>query len=364
VSAAERGTEHDHVAHAPGGSDSDARGHAGHSHGVDADTDRRLLSIALLLIAGFMAVEVVIGLVASSLALIADAGHLLSDAAAIGLALVAMRLAARPAKGSFTYGLRRAEILSAQANGLTLLLLAGLFSVEGVRRLLTPPQVRGGLVLAVALVGVAVNLLAAYVLSKANRQSLNVEGSFQHILTDLYAFLGTAAAGLVIVLTGWQQADAVATLLVAALMVKAGLSLVRESGRVFLEAAPRGVDPAAVHAVLAGSDSVVEVHELHVWEVTSGFPALSAHVLVDSACDCHRSRQRLEALLSERFGIEHTTLQVDHREDLLPLPTTRVASGQPSAGPGEPEAGAGLHAGHLGALGATGDHAHRDGGCR
>jgi len=357
--------EHDHVAHGPGGRGTGrAQKQGAHSHAVSADTDQRLLSIALLLIAGFLGLEVVIGLVASSLALIADAGHLLSDAAAIGLALVAMRLAARPAKGSFTYGLRRAEILSAQANGLTLLLLAALFTVEGVRRLLTPPEVRGGLVLAVALVGVAVNVLAAYVLSKANRQSLNVEGSFQHILTDLYAFLGTAAAGLVIVLTGWQQADAVATLLVAALMVKAGLSLVRESGRVFLEAAPRGVDPAAVHAALTGSDSVVEVHELHIWEVTSGFPALSAHVLVDRACDCHRSRQQLEALLAEQFGIEHTTLQVDHREDLLPSPTIRMASGQPSAGPGEPEAGAGLHAGHRGALGASGDHGHRDGGCR
>jgi len=324
--------------------------HAGHGHSrVSADTDRRLLTGALLLIAGFMVVEVAVGIAASSLALVADAGHMLSDAAAIGIALVAMRLAARPAQGSYTYGLRRAEILSAQANGLTLLLLAVLFAVEGVQRLLDPPEVRGALVLAVALVGVVVNLAAAYLLSRANRQSLNVEGSFQHILTDLYAFLGTAVAAVVIVLTGWQRADAVATLLVAALMVKAGLTLVRESGRVFLEAAPRGIEPAAVSDAITSTAGVVEVHELHVWEVSSGFPALSAHVLVDSTSDCHGTRGELEAVLGDRFGIRHTTLQVDHREDLLPLPRWSEHT---------------VHAGHAGPRGASGDHVHPDDSCR
>lgn len=327
--------EHDHAC---------GDGQAGHAHGVSAEADRRLLTIALLLIAGFMAVEVTVGLVASSLALIADAGHMLTDAAAIGLALVAMRLAARPARGQFTFGLRRAEILSAQANGITLLLLAVYFIVEGIRRLIDPPQVRGGLVLAVALAGIAVNLLAAWVMSKANRQSLNIEGSFQHIVTDLQAFIGTAIAATVIVTTGWDRADPLATLLVAALMLRAGLGLVRESGRVFLEAAPRGISPAAIHARITGTPGVLEVHELHVWEVTSGFPALSAHVLVDTTCDCHARRQELEAMLVQEFGITHTTLQVDHREDLLP-------------------AAAAPHPGHATDLGATGDHAHDTGSC-
>jgi len=327
-------------------------GHAGHSHGMSADADRRLLAVALALIVAFMAAEVTVGLVARSLALVADAGHMLTDAAAIALALVAMRLAARPARGSYTYGLKRVEILSAQANGVTLLLLAVFFTVEGVRRLVDPPQVRGGLVLVVALAGIVVNLLAAWVLSKANRQSLNVEGSFQHILTDLYAFIGTAVAAGVILATGWQRADPLATLLVAALMVKAGYALVRESGRVFLEAAPRGIDPAAVETVIRSTPGVLEVHELHVWEVTSGFPALSAHILVDTACDCHASRQDLEAMIAGRFGIDHTTLQVDHRADLLPVPAR--------GGPGDPRA----HGGHLGALGATGDHNHDSRGCR
>src|SRR4051794_7235858 len=192
-------------------------GHAGHSHGPTANSDRRLLSIALTLIVGFMAVEVVVGFLASSLALIADAGHMLTDAAAIALALVAMRLATRPARGSYTFGLRRAEILSAQANGLTLLLLAVFFVVESIRRLIDPAAVEGGLMLIIALVGIVVNVAATWVLSKANRQSLNTEGAFQHILTDLYAFIGTAIAAGVILLTGWDRADPIASLLVAAL---------------------------------------------------------------------------------------------------------------------------------------------------
>jgi cobalt-zinc-cadmium efflux system protein len=331
--------------------------HGGHTHGVSKDADRRFLSIALALIVGFMVVEVVVGALAGSLALIADAGHMLTDAAAIGLALVAMRLAARPARGAFTYGLKRVEILSAQANGLTLLVLALVFIVEGVLRLIDPPSVQGGLVLGTALFGIVVNLAAAYALSKANRQSMNVEGSFQHILTDLYAFIATAVAAGIILTTGWERADAVATLLVAALMLKAGLGLVRESSRVFLEAAPRGIDPDQVQTAILAAPGVVGVHELHVWEVTSGFPALSAHVLVDTACDCHASRQDLEEMLAATFGIDHTTLQVDHRDESghdgneeYDGPVTTAAAAH--------RVMAREHAGHAGDLRATGGHGH------
>lgn len=362
---------HEHDGEWHGNAGDGGGGYAGHTHGVSADADRRLLRLALALIVGFMVAEVTVGLFADSLALIADAGHMLTDAAAIALALVAMRLAARPARGSYTYGLKRVEILSAQANGVTLLLLAAYFVAESIRRLVDPPQVRGGLVLVVALVGIVINVLAAWLLSKANRQSLNVEGSFQHILTDLYAFIGTAVAAGVILTTGWQRADPLATLLVAALMIKAGLNLVRESGRVFLEAAPRGIDPAAVEATITGSAGVLEVHELHVWEVTSGFTALSAHVLVDTACDCHASRQGLEAMVADQFGIKHTTLQVDHREDLLPLPSVRDAdirantatAPSVSTQPTE-DATARPHLGHTGSLESTGDHSHGTGECR
>ncbi len=284
----------------------------GHAHGVSADADRGKLMIALGLIVGFMLVEVVVGIIAGSLALLSDAAHMLTDAGSIALALVAMRLAARPAQGAMTYGLKRAEILSAQLNGATLLVLGALIMFEGVRRLFDPPEVEGGLVLAVALVGVVVNLAATWTLSKANRQSLNVEGAFQHILTDLFAFIATAVAGAVILLTGFARADGLAALLVAALMLHAAWGLLRDSGRVLLEAAPAGVDVKGVGQAMAAFDHVTEVHDLHVWEVSSGFVALSAHVTVAAGVDCHDVRRALAAMIGERFGIKHTTLQTGH----------------------------------------------------
>jgi cobalt-zinc-cadmium efflux system protein len=287
-------------------------GHGGHSHGMTADADRKWLTLALVLIVGFMAAEVVVGVIAGSLALITDAGHMLTDAASIVLALVAIGLAARPARGDYTYGLKRAEILSAQANGITLLLLAAYFIFEGIRRLLDPGEVEGLLVLVTALVGIVVNVAASWCISRANRSSLNVEGAYQHILNDLYAFIATAIAGAVVWLTGFARADAIAALIVAALMIRAGWGLVRASGRIFLEAAPKGVDPDGVGKELAAIDAVVEVHDLHIWEITSGEAALSAHVIVGDGADCHAIRGDLERVLRDRHHIDHTTLQVDH----------------------------------------------------
>jgi cobalt-zinc-cadmium efflux system protein len=292
--------------------------HDEHAHGIGRHADRRLLLGALGLIVAFLVGELVVGLLVGSLALLADAGHMLTDAGAIGLALLAMRLAARPAVGAYTFGLKRAEILSAQVNGLTLAVLVVLFVVEGVRRLLDPPDVPGGTVALVAAIGILVNVAAAALIARADRRSLNVAGAYWHIVTDLFAFLATLVAGLVIRWTGWTRADAVAALFVAALMAVAAYRLLRDSSRVFLEAAPRGIDPGTVEAAIRGVDGVSDVHELHVWEVTSGFPALSAHVLVDSAADCHERRLTIERLLDDGFGIEHTTLQVDHRDDVLP----------------------------------------------
>ena len=211
-----------------------------------------------------------------------------------------------------TFGFKRAEILSAQFNGATLLVLGLLIVYEGIRRLADPPDVAGAAVLVVALVGIVVNLAATWTLSRANRQSMNVEGAFQHIVTDLAAFVFTAIAGAVILVTGFRQADGLASLVVAAIMLRAAYGLLRSSGRVFLEAAPEGVDVNAVGHAMAAEPNVREVHDLHVWEVTSGFPALSAHVLVGDGDDCHGTRRSLERLLAERFKIEHTTLQVDH----------------------------------------------------
>jgi cobalt-zinc-cadmium efflux system protein len=296
------------------GAGHDHHGHGGHHHhhAPSADADARWLAVALGLIASFMVVEVVGGLLADSLALLSDAAHMLTDAGAIGLALVAARLAARPAAGRFTFGLGRAEILSAQANGGALLVLAGVIAVEAIRRLFEPPDVDGAFVVAVGVIGAAVNVAAAWALSRAERRSLNVEGARRHVLTDLYASLAAAAAGAVVLATGFDRADGIAALFVSALMLRSGWGLVAESGRVLLEAAPRGMDPNAIGRAMASEPGVVEVHDLHVWEVTSGFPALAAHVVVKPDDDCHAMRRRLQRLVGERFGIDHVTLQVDH----------------------------------------------------
>ncbi len=279
--------------------------------------DARWLVRALVLIAAFMAGEVTAGLLAHSLALLSDAAHMLTDAASIVLVLVTMRLAARPPGGGYTYGLKRAEILSAQANGITLLLLSAWLAAVAIERLVSPAQVHGGPVLAVAIIGIAVNLIVTAMIAKANRASLNVEGAFRHILTDLYAFIATAAAGLIIVITGFSRADAIASLLVVALMLKAGIGLVRESGRIFLEAAPAGLKPDEIGRAMAGRPGVTEVHDLHVWQITSGSPAASAHVLVAPGLDCHAVRGDLEELLAGTYLITHTTLQVDHAAEPL-----------------------------------------------
>jgi cobalt-zinc-cadmium efflux system protein len=286
--------------------------HAGQSHGWSSERDRSRLSVALALILGFMAFEVAFGVIANSLALLSDAAHMLTDAVALGLSIVALRLAARPARGQLTFGFRRAEILSAQFNGATLLVLGLLIVNEGIRRLISPPHVAGTTVLVVALVGIAVNLAATGSLRSANRESLNVEGAFQHIVTDLAAFIATAVAGAVIIATGYGRADGVASLFIAAIMLRAAYGLLKASGRVFLEAAPEGLDVEAIGRAMVAVPCVIEVHDLHVWEVSSGFPALSAHVLVGGGDDCHHARRALEQLLTDRFGIEHTTLQVGH----------------------------------------------------
>jgi cobalt-zinc-cadmium efflux system protein len=307
-----------------------------HAHGPAPGADARWLSAALALIVAFMAGEIVAGLASHSLALISDAAHMLTDAASIALVLVTARLAARPPTGGYTYGLKRTEIMSAQANGITLVLLAAWLCYTAIRRLLSPHAVAGGTVLGVALAGVAVNVAATLLIARASGrgrkgfkghnahgthnghsgkgppQSLNVAGAFKHILTDLYAFAATAVAGLIILLTGFVRADAIATLIVVVLMLHAGAGLIRDSGRIFLEAAPAGLDPAAVGAAMAARRNVTEVHDLHIWEITSGLPAASAHVLVAPGEDCHAVRADLEAFLGSQYGITHATLQVDH----------------------------------------------------
>jgi cobalt-zinc-cadmium efflux system protein len=293
-----------------------ADAHGGHRHAaINDDGDRRRLTIALGLIVAFMAAEVVVGIVAHSLALLSDAAHMVTDAGALLMSIIVIGLTARPAQGSLTFGLKRAGILSAQANGITLLGLSLLIVYEGVHRLIYPPKAEGLPILVVAVAGIAVNVLATWQLSKANRESMNIEGSFQHILTDLAAFVLTAVAGGVILATSFTRADGIAALVVAAIMLYAAVGLLRDSGRVFLEAAPEGTDVDAIGRALAAHPHVENLHDLHVWEISSGFPSLSAHVLVHPGDDCHAIRRELEQMLGERFHIEHTTLQVDHAGD-------------------------------------------------
>ncbi|HEX6020674.1 MAG TPA: cation diffusion facilitator family transporter, partial [Solirubrobacter sp.] len=212
----------------------------------------------------------------------------------------------------YTFGLGRAEILSAQANGAALLVLAGVLGIEAVQRLFNPPDVEGAIVIVIGVVGALVNVAAAFALSRSERRSLNVQGALAHVMADLYGSIAAVSAGAVIVLTGFEQADGIAALVVSALMLRSGWRLLRDSGRILLEGSPKNIDVDQVGHALASAPGVIEVHDLHIWEVTSGFPALAAHVLVAEGDDCHARRAELERLLRERFGIEHTTLQVDH----------------------------------------------------
>lgn len=274
------------------------------------DYGRRALAISFALIVGLMVGEVVFGVVAGSLALLADAGHMLTDAAALALALVAAAYAGKPARGRWTFGFRRLEILAAHVNGITLLVVGVVIVYTAIRRLVNPTEVRGGMVLVVALAGVAVNLVATALLARSSRESLNVRGAFLHLATDLAAFAGTAVAGAVVLATGWNRADPVASLVVAGLIFWSSYVLLRESTRILLDIAPG--EPREVANAMLGVPGVREVHDLHVWTVGSGFPSVSAHVLVEPGADCHALRRELAGLLDERFSLSHSTLQVEH----------------------------------------------------
>lgn len=274
--------------------------------------DRRLLVVSLALVLVTMAAEIVFGLVAGSLALLADSGHMLTDAVALGLAVVAAWAATQPPRGRFTFGFKRGEILAAQANGILLAVLGVGIVVEAVRRLAEPTEVDAELVGWVALVGVVISVAVSALLARAQGESLNIRAAYLHVVTDVAAFVATGIAALLILLTGWDRFDPLASLFVAALLFWASYGLLRESARIFLLAAPESAPPAEVGRAIATHPGVVDAHDLHIFTVTSGFPALSAHVLVEPGADCHRVRLELERMLRERFGVEHTTLQVDH----------------------------------------------------
>jgi cobalt-zinc-cadmium efflux system protein len=281
-------------------------------HAHDRSAQRRALALTLALTASFAAVEIVGGLLTESLALLADAGHMLSDVASLAVAFAAVVLAQRPSTPARTFGYQRAEVLAALLNGIALVAVAVWIFVEAAGRFSDPPDVLGGWVLAIACAGLAVNLAAARILHEAGGSSLNISAALRHVLADALASAGVIVAGLVIVVTGWEYADPLASVLIGLLILAASGSVLRDSARILLEASPTGVDVTEVGEAMARVEGVVEVHDLHVWTITSGFPALAAHVLVGRDDDCHAKRRELERLLVERFGLEHTTIQVDH----------------------------------------------------
>ncbi len=283
-----------------------------HDHQDVRAGSRRALGLALGITALYTVVEVAGGLVTGSLALLADAAHMLSDNVALALALFAVWLADRPTTPERTYGYKRAEVLAALANGVTLVALSIWIFYEAFQRFRDPPDVLGGWVLLIGVVGVAVNLAVGLILFRARSGSLNVEAAFRHVVADLLGSIGVVAAGVAILATGWLEADPLVSVLIGVLVLASSWSILRDSTTILLEAAPSGIDTRAVGERLAGAPGVVEVHDLHIWTITSGFPALSAHVLVGRGEDCHARRLELARLLHDEFGIEHTTLQVDH----------------------------------------------------
>jgi cobalt-zinc-cadmium efflux system protein len=274
--------------------------------------NRRALALVLALTVAFTAVEVVGGLLTGSLALLADAGHMLSDNLALGVALLAVWLAGRPSTPERSFGYQRAEILAALVNGLVLVGLAIWIFLEAWGRLSDPPEVLAGWVAVVAVAGLAVNLAAATILHRAGDATLNMRAALRHVLADALGSAGVLVAALVILVTGWSYADPIAGMVIAVLILASSWSVLRDSVHILLEGAPRGMDTRSLGRRMTGVPGVVEVHDLHVWTITSGFPALSAHVLVERGDDCHARRRELEEILRREYGIEHTTLQVDH----------------------------------------------------
>ncbi len=290
-------------------------GAATHRHELG---ERRALTLVLVLVLGFAGVEVLTGIAAGSLALLADAAHMLSDALALGLALFAAWLAHRPATPERSFGWRRAEVLAALANALVLVALGAWIVWEAIGRLGDPPGVTGGWVLAAGVVGLLVNLVAARVLHGAG-SGLNIRAAMLHVLADLASSAGVVVAGLVVLATGWAYADPIAAIVIGVLVVLSTAGVLRETVGVLLEGAPAGMDAREVGAAIAATGGVVGVHDLHLWTITSGFPALSAHVLVAAGADCHAIRRELEVLLRDRFDVTHTTLQVEHAPGLIKL---------------------------------------------
>jgi cobalt-zinc-cadmium efflux system protein len=284
--------------------------HEGHSHGGGSQ-NVRTLATALAITATYTVAEVIGGLITGSLALLADAGHMLSDNFSLGLALFAFWLSAKPPTPERSFGFKRAEILAALINGVMLVAISIWIFYEAYHRFQDPPEILGGWMMAVAVIGLFVNVAAAWVLMRSETESLNLQGALRHVLADLAGSAGVIAAALIIVLTGWLYADPIISVLIGFLVLGSSWKLLRDSVGILLEQSPLGMDANEVGRKMVSVEGVEEVHDLHVWTITSGFPALAAHVLVGNDQDCHERRREIEKVLYREFGIGHTTLQID-----------------------------------------------------
>lgn len=298
--------------HGPGGAHLHGHGPEAPGLATDPGASKRALRLTLLITGAFTIAEIVGGILTGSLALLADAAHMLSDNLSLAIALFAVWLAARPAGPSRTFGYRRAEILAALFNGASLVAISVWIFVEAGARFGDPPEVDAGPMLAVAVGGLLVNLLAVRILHGQSRESLNVSAAMRHVIADLLGSVGVIAAAIVILATGWEYADPVIGAVIGVLVLASSWTILRDSTQILLEGSPPGTDVEEVGRAMTAIDGVQEVHDLHVWTITSGFPALAAHVLVARETDCHATRRELEQMLRERFGLDHTTLQVDH----------------------------------------------------
>ncbi len=291
-------------------------GHEHHHHtsARAAAGNRKRLTVALVLTATYMIAEIVGGLVANSLALLADAGHMFSDAAALGLSLVAVMLAQRPATSQRTYGFHRAEILAALTNGAALLVLSVLITREAWERLSAPPDVQGGLMLGVAFGGLAINFANLWVLSGGRKENLNVRGAWLHVLGDTLGSVGAIAAGTCIYFFGWTWADPAASFVIAALVLYSAWGLVRETLDVLMQGVPKGISVDEVAEALKALPGVVDAHDLHVWALTSGKNIATTHLVIDPDADHQGIIDASNRLLAQRFNIGHATIQVEHDE--------------------------------------------------
>jgi cobalt-zinc-cadmium efflux system protein len=287
----------------------DAHGHHGHHHGA-SDHARGLIA-TLALISIYMVAEVVGGLMSGSLALLADAGHMLSDASALAVSLLALRISRRPASLTHTFGYRRAEILAAVANGAVLIAIAGYVMVEAVRRIGSPPEVDGPLMLVVAAGGLVVNLIALWILHAGRVENINIHGAWLHVLSDTLGSVGAISAGLMITLWGWRWADPAVSLVIGLLVVSSAWMLLKETVRVLMQAVPDRIDLRSLEESLTSIGGVLAVHDLHVWSVTRGRDVMSAHLTIDRDADRLRIADEVQRRLGEEFDLHHSTIQLD-----------------------------------------------------